>query len=90
MTDKHSYANFINELAGDYVQDWVGKQISEMLVERDDHITELEAAFHEIISTAPEGDTDYKYGYAWERCIRIASIALGPDDLEPNSEVSDE
>ena len=42
-------------------------------------IAELEAALHEVIATSPEGDTDYKYGYAWERCITIASSALGPE-----------
>jgi hypothetical protein len=41
-------------------------------------IEALETALQEIISTQPEGDTDYKYGYAWERCIAIASSALGP------------
>jgi hypothetical protein len=44
-----------------------------------DHIEELETALQEIISTKPEGDTDYKYGYAWECCISIASSALGPE-----------
>ena len=46
------------------------------IVNQDDRIKKLEGALRKILCTRPEGDTAYKYGYAWESALGIANDAL--------------
>ena len=36
----------------------------------------VEATLKRISEVEPIGDSGYKYGYAWERCVTIAVLAL--------------
>ena len=36
----------------------------------------LREGLEKISKSQPEGDSSYKYGYTWERCIEIARKAL--------------
>jgi len=50
--------------------------IARKLQEQADRIAELEATIKRISEVEPIGDSGYKYGYAWERCVTIAVLAL--------------
>lgn len=46
-------------------------------------VNRLSNALTAIRDTQPIGDTPYKYGYAWEQCIMLATIAN--ETIKPDS-----
>ena len=42
MSTKQEYADWVNGLAGDYVENWVGDTVADVLVAKDKQIAQLE------------------------------------------------
>jgi len=48
----------------------------ESIAELEAKLEAAEATLKRISEVEPIGDSGYKYGYAWERCVTIAVLAL--------------